>query len=322
MLKLTKDRVIWARRRRVLRVIPALAAAAITVREQRADAREEIQPHQISATIEEDGIGKQNVSESVRVSRIFQSGSVEIEAQIDGDGSPFVILPSYGRDAGKDFDDISKRLVTAGWMVVRPQPRGIGKSSGAMAGVTLHDLADDVALVLRSLGRGPAVVLGHAYGNLVTRVLATDHPELVKAAVLAAAQASRVAPDVAATPFIAGDTSAPEATRLKALRRAFFAPDHDPHIWLSGWYPETLRMQHIAAQATSQNTYWACGSVPILEIIAEYDPFKPKESWKDLHEQLGDRVTTRVVSDAAHALFPEQPDAVSDSLLPWTKGYL
>jgi pimeloyl-ACP methyl ester carboxylesterase len=157
---------------------------------------------------------------------------------------------------------------------------------------------------------------------MVGRIVATNHPELVRAVVLAAASAKRVEPDVNQTPFIAGDLDAPEAERLAALREAFFAPGHDPHIWLEGWYLETLKTQKAAVErTTSLATYWACGEAPILEIIAEFDPFKPRPFWGELKEKAGNRVTSTVIADAAHALFPEQPDAVRAALPRWAERH-
>jgi pimeloyl-ACP methyl ester carboxylesterase len=63
--------------------------------------------------------------------------------------------------------------------------------------------------------------------------------------------------------------------------------------------------------------YWASGSVPLLELIPACDPFKPKAHWQELHNQFPDRVTTVVIDDASHALFPEQPDMVADAVLSW-----
>lgn len=254
-------------------------------------------------------------------SELVTGKGVGIETYVDGEGPVFVVLPSYGRGSGEDYDTFAARLVEAGWKVLRPQPRGVAGSKGSMTGLTLHDLADDVALSIRSLGNGPAVILGHAFGNLLSRVMATDHPDLVKSVILAAAQASTVAEDVASTPFIAGDTSAPDADRLAALRKAFFAPGHDAGIWLDGWYPKTLRMQQAALKAVAISEYWACGTVPLLEVIAACDPFKPKAYWQELRGQLGDRITTVVIDDASHALFPEQPHAVADAVLSWAARY-
>jgi pimeloyl-ACP methyl ester carboxylesterase len=45
-----------------------------------------------------------------------------------------VILPSYGRDGGDEFDSLAVALAGAGYRVLRPQPRGIGRSTGPGAG--------------------------------------------------------------------------------------------------------------------------------------------------------------------------------------------
>jgi hypothetical protein len=83
-----------------------------------------------------------------RKSEFSKNGGVEIETYIDGEGPAFVILPSYGRDGGDDYDAITARVVNAGWRVLRPQPRGgVAGSKGPMTGLTMHDLANDVAFV-------------------------------------------------------------------------------------------------------------------------------------------------------------------------------
>ena len=240
-----------------------------------------------------------------------------METYVEGDGPAFVILPSYGRDSGDDYDSIAGRVAGAGWKVLRPQPRGVARSRGPMTGVTLHDLAEDIAAVITRFGSGRAVLLGHAFGHALARMVATDHPDVVQAVVLAASQASKVPEDVAKAPFLAGDPAIPEPDRLAVLRKAFFAPGHDACIWLEGWYPETLRMEHEAAKAVPQSVYWACGNVPLLEVFGAYDPFKPKESWRELQADFGDRVTSIVIDDASHALFPEQPEAIAQAVLPW-----
>ena len=249
---------------------------------------------------------------------LLSRGGVQIETYIDGDGPSLIILPSYGRDGGVDYDRFTTLVAQVGWKVLRPQPRGVGRSKGPMTGLTMSDLADDVALVIRSLGAGrPAVLLGHAFGNMLARIVAGDHPESVSAVVLAAAEASEVALEVVRTSFIAGDPTAPAADRLAALRQAFFAPGHDPAGWLDGWYPETLAMQRASVKASSMADYWGCGTVPLLEIIPAADPFKPRPYWRELRDQFPDRVTTEVIDDAAHALFPEHPDKVAAAVISW-----
>ncbi len=74
-----------------------------------------------------------------------------------------------------------------------------------MENQTLHDLANDISLCIQAVCQLPVVLLGQAFGNVLDRVVTTDHPHLVRAVVLAAAEASKVPPDVAKTPFIASD---------------------------------------------------------------------------------------------------------------------
>ena len=183
----------------------------------------------------------------------------------------------------------------------------------------MHDLADDIALVIQQIGGGKAIVLGHAFGNGVARTIAVDHPVTVEGIILAAAQCSSVSPEINKTPHQACNLELPIEERLSALRTGFFAPDHDPSIWLDGWYPETMRMQVSSVSAVPMSQIWSAGSAPVLEIIPEADPFKPREYWGELRHQLGNRVSTDVVSNASHALFPEQPDKVADAVIAWCR---
>src|ERR1700730_9098467 len=163
--------------------------------------------------------------------------TVHIEVIAQGLGPVLVILPSLGRGA-EDYNVVAAFLAKDGFRVLRPQPRGIGASTGPMAGLTLHDFAADIAAVIEHEGTGPAVVVGHAYGHFVAGTLATDRPDLVRGVVLAAASAGKVPPGVqepSVSPEVreaiekSGDLSLPEADRLRYLQFALFAPRHDAH---------------------------------------------------------------------------------------------
>ena len=120
-----------------------------------------------------------------RKREFLRKNGVEIELYIDGEGPALVILPTYGRGISADFDAITARAVEAGWTVLRPQPEALRGSKGPMTNLTMHDLANDVAFSIRSVSDGPAVLLGHAFGNMLARMVTTDHPDLVKAVILA-----------------------------------------------------------------------------------------------------------------------------------------
>jgi hypothetical protein len=113
-----------------------------------------------------------------RRSDFVHGTDVTLEVYVDGTGPALVVLPSYGRDGAADFDDFASKVGAAGFTVLHPQPQGIAGSRGDMEGLTLHDLAGDIALVICDLARGKAIVLGHAFRNAVARMIATAKDRL------------------------------------------------------------------------------------------------------------------------------------------------
>jgi pimeloyl-ACP methyl ester carboxylesterase len=260
---------------------------------------------------------------AMRRQETVSDGTVSIVTIIDEpqerSAPNLVMLPSSSRDS-LDFDDIAERFAGAGFRVLRPQPRGMAGSTGPMAGLTLHDLANDVARVIERLAGAPAFVLGHAFGQWIGRCVAADHPNLVRGVILAAAAAKNADPRLREELAKCVDTSLPDDVRLAALRVAFFAPGHDPSSWLDNWHPEAAKTQRAATAATKQEDWWNAGNAPVLDIQAELDPWRPASTRNGMRDDLGaDRVTVVVIPDASHALIPEQPDAVVQAVLIWTR---
>ena len=248
---------------------------------------------------------------------------IRIEVAAEGRGPLIVMLPSRGRGA-EDFDDVANELVKAGFRVLRPQPRGAALSLGPMQNLTLHDLARDIAVVIRNAGDGgPAIIVGHAFGSWVARMTAIDHPELVRGVVMVAAAAKAYpvgfpgAKELSEAVQKSGDFALPTSERLRYLRLAFFAPNSDPRAWLQGWHPAADEVQLAAGRATKQSEWWSGGTVPLLDLQGALDPFKPRAMTNEMREEFGERVSVVVIPNASHALLPEQPDAVVDAILGW-----
>jgi pimeloyl-ACP methyl ester carboxylesterase len=253
--------------------------------------------------------------------QFVRSGNANIQVFVQGSGPTVVILPSYGRDGGDDYNFFAESLVDAGYLVLRPQPRGTFESSGPMVNVTLQDLAADVAAVIDTLGGGRAIVIGHAFGTFLTKVSSVLYPEKIPAIVVAAPGGINLPPAIAKLPFVAGNTSLPLSDRLKALKTAFFAPNHDARIWVDGWYPEVLEMERGAVEAYGSLAHqWAgADTAQVLELIPADDPFQPKSEWNVTASLFPERASSVIIADASHALFPEQGKAVVDAVLPWLK---
>ncbi|MBV8839021.1 MAG: alpha/beta hydrolase [Alphaproteobacteria bacterium] len=245
--------------------------------------------------------------------------NVQIDTIAEGKGPLIVLLPSRGRDS-EDYDAVAAGLAREGFRVLRPQPRGMLASKGPLKDISLHDLARDVATVIERENAGPAVIVGHAYGNWVARMTAVDYPKLVRGVVLAAAAAKKYPPRLSALVSKSADMSLPQAERLAVIQELFFAPGNDPKIWLHGWWAEGSEAQRVAAANVKQSDWWAAGSVPLFDLQAASDPFKPKGTENELKDEFPDRVTIAIIPGASHALLPEQPDAVVKAIAGWVRG--
>ncbi len=251
---------------------------------------------------------------------VVKRSDVRIEVLAEGTGPLIVLLPSLGR-AAEDFDPIARRLAKAGFRVLRPQPRGIGRSVGPMEGIDLHHYSSDVASVIEHENAGPAFVVGHAFGNRVARLLATTRPELVRAVSLVAANVGK-APS---TPVVreaikkSANPSLPDEERLAALQFAFFAPGNDPRPWLKGWHPDVLAAERAAGDRTSREEDYAAGRAPVLYLQPNHDPLAHADDAHEYRRALGERVTVVIIPHASHAAIAEQPDFISDALISYAR---
>jgi pimeloyl-ACP methyl ester carboxylesterase len=256
------------------------------------------------------------------VREIVAYDDVRIEVIAEGSGPLIVMLPSRGRGA-EDFNEVADGLARAGFRILRPQPRGAGRSRGTTQGLSLHDFARDTAAVIQHEGGGPAIIVGHAFGSWVARMTAVDYPKLVRGVVIAAAAAKAYPAGFAGAKELSdavrrsGDPALSDSERLKSLRLAFFAPGNDAGVWLQGWYPEVDAAELAAGQATRQSEWWSGGTVPLFDLQGELDPFKPRSSMNEMAEEFGGRATIVVIPNASHALLPEHASAVTEAILKW-----
>lgn len=254
--------------------------------------------------------------------QVIQTASgASVEVFVNGSGIPIMLLPSRGRGA-EDFDPLVPFLLEKGYQVIRPEPRGIGKSTGPMENISLHDLADDIDAVIQQVAKKPVVIAGHAFGNWVARTTAVDHPQSVRGVVIIAAAAKsypKAMPDLVEKVRHATDPKVSEAERLAALEYGFFAKGHDARSWLMGSYADVSKSQNLAGKATKQSDWWSGGKAPLLEVQGELDPFKPASTRSEMKDEFGDRISTVVIANASHALVPEQPQALADALDTWIR---
>lgn len=248
---------------------------------------------------------------------MIKTGGANLEVMLQGKKGPWmVMLPAGGRGAD-DFSLLADEAANAGWQTAAVNPRGAGNSEGPLENLTLHDYAEDMSDVIGALDGTPAVVLGHAWGNRVARCLAADYPAKVGCLILLAAGGKvPMAPEVvqAMQRLREGLT---EQEALAALKTAFFADASDPSAWMTGFWPDAVRANRIAAESTPLDDWWHGGEAPMLVIQGKEDRCALPQNGYLLKEAYGDRITVIDIDNAAHALLPEQPELIAGIILKY-----
>lgn len=250
---------------------------------------------------------------------IVQGRGAEIECLVRGRGRAVILIASLGRPA-EDFDHLASALAEAGYRAIAPQPRGVGASTGLMDGVSLDDLAADVAAVIDWTGEAGVTLVGHAFGNRLARSTAHLYPDKVARVVLLACGGQIPMSPLSLTDLMACfDLSLPPETHLEHVRRGFFAPGNDASAWKDGWYPGTAAMQSAAVRASNHSAWMLGGGQPMLIVQALDDAIAPPANALALLDAAPDRFTLSEIHNAGHAMLPEQPQAIADAVIDWLK---
>jgi pimeloyl-ACP methyl ester carboxylesterase len=234
-----------------------------------------------------------------------------IRVRTAGAGAALVLLPGLGRPA-EDLDPLALLLVQAGYRVIQPDPRGSGGSTGKLDGLTLHDLAQDVAAVIDGAGEKAVAIVGHAFGNRIARMVAADRPDLVRTVLLLGCSGKvQPTPAIAEAIRLAQALGTDRQTRAKAVQDAWFGPGRDISIWMDGWSQPVMKAYLAAAAATNTADWWTAGQADVVIIQGLADVSAPPENGRLLKAEIGERAELIELPGIGHALAVEDPDAVA-----------
>jgi pimeloyl-ACP methyl ester carboxylesterase len=247
---------------------------------------------------------------------------VVIEVLIEGAGPDVMLVPSAMRGA-EDFSGLQSTLTEAGYRTLAVNPRGAGRSTGELDGLTMRDVAEDLAFVIGEQCRGRAHLVGHALGNTLVRATASYRPEVAATVTVMPCGGHDLAthpvrPEVIAAMGRCHDETLPASERKAALELAFFAPGNDASVWLNGWWPGAGGVA-AALGRTDPKEWWQAGTVPILIIQPLEDAMAPPQVGREAATALGGRATYREVAHCGHAILPEQPDAIAHHLIEFLR---
>lgn len=106
-------------------------------------------------------------------------------ADYGGNAPPVLLLHGLAGHA-REWDSTAAWL-SPGYRVLAPDARGHGRSERRPEDVSPGAFARDAAWWLERRARGPAVVVGQSLGGITAMLLAAEHPERVRALVVAEA---------------------------------------------------------------------------------------------------------------------------------------
>ncbi|UHA73214.1 alpha/beta fold hydrolase [Paenibacillus sp. 481] len=98
--------------------------------------------------------------------------------------TPSVVFIAGLGDSGEVWGEIQDRISQEA-STISYDRAGIGRSEAAPIPRTLHDLAEELAVLLHKLDvEPPYIVVGHSFGGLVARLYASLYPHLIAGMVL------------------------------------------------------------------------------------------------------------------------------------------
>jgi pimeloyl-ACP methyl ester carboxylesterase len=118
-----------------------------------------------------------------------QSNGVSYYYEIHGQGEPLLLLHG-GLGSIQMFGPVLPRLAE-GRQVIAVDLHGHGRTALGDREISLIDIGDDLAAVLRELGYGQVDVLGYSFGGGAAFRLAAQHPRLVRRLAIVSAGFSR-----------------------------------------------------------------------------------------------------------------------------------
>ena len=102
-----------------------------------------------------------------------------IAYDVTGEG-PLIVLSHGIGDRRQVFRFLAPELVRAGFRVAAADMRGHGESSmGDWKAISRTDVAGDLVALIRHLGGGPAVIVGHSLSGGAATIAAATAPDLV-----------------------------------------------------------------------------------------------------------------------------------------------
>lgn len=246
--------------------------------------------------------------------------------RIVGPGRPTVaMIPSLGRPAS-DFETLAGAVAATGRTCALVDPVG---AIDASPEPDLLDLARDVVGRLAAAGAGAGsgsglTLIGHAFGNRLSRAVVSVAPERIEGLVLLAAGGLvPIEPEVGRSLVACFDATLPLEEHRRHVGFVFFADAGHAPVWDAGWDGALATFQRAALERTPLSSWWSAAPDRVLVVQGLDDRIAvPENGRRYVAELVGRGVDARLVelADAGHALLPEQPAAIAAAVTAFLRG--
>ena len=122
-----------------------------------------------------------DISSSTFNPRRIDTGRITLNVREGGDGPPMLFfhgITSNSAVFAPMMAQLSDRFTT-----IAVDQRGHGLSDKPESGYDAADYVEDIAALIRTLDRGPAILVGHSLGSRNSVTVAAKHPDLVRSVV-------------------------------------------------------------------------------------------------------------------------------------------
>jgi pimeloyl-ACP methyl ester carboxylesterase len=267
------------------------------------------------------------------------ANGVTLVYDVQGEGEPLLLIAGCGQPAVAWHLSLVPSLVAAGYMVATFDNRGVEPSSSPPAPYDVDTMTGDALSVLDALGwHDPVHVAGHSMGGWMAEVMALDHPERVRTAVLMGCANRPTSWEIAIT-TVERDLAKldvdlpPLYYATQTLRYLPIADIQNTELvatWLSfiadlPVWPNPGRLgQYEAALAWStdpvRTTRWPEITAPCLVLAFEHDVDSPPEYARQAADSIPNAQYVEVAG-AGHIGIVTHPDEVAAAMVEFLRQH-
>jgi 3-oxoadipate enol-lactonase len=248
-----------------------------------------------------------------------------IDVATDGKGEAIVLI--HGFPMTRDIWDAQAEKLAQHMLVIRPDLRGMGRSSVPDGPYLMETLAADIAAVLDAQGIDRATIVGHSLGGYVAMAFCRMFSERVTRLALVCSRLAADSPETARNREELADRAERE-NRIEVVVDAY-VPRLFARATLESRSPVVIRGREIAAwntprgaaamlrgmaQRVDSNDIAEDLSMPVLVVAGAADQVNDRAEAEEIRRAFP-HATLQVLSRSGHLPMMEQPEELTEHLL-------